>query len=234
MESRLETYKHIDNVRCFISVFIKKLLFRMKYHNVFELDCIYNSLVFIIDELLFRAQNHDKSKLEEPEVGYFNKYMPKLKSLTFGTDEYFECLKELKPALDHHYNSNRHHPEAHDNGLDDMNLIDLIEMYCDWEAAVLRHDDGDIRKSLKFNSKRFNMSQQLVKVFENTIDFFEFKDQYSFKKISESAIEDLTLIGLIELFCSGVFFREIKMSSQMKKIFKNTEIFLSRRRRENG
>lgn len=233
MESRLETYKHINNVCSFMAIIIKDLLFRMKYRNAFELDVTYNNMVFIIDEMLTRSQGHDKSKLESPEVTYFDKFTPKLKSLTYGTDEYFECLKSLKPALDHHYKNNRHHPEFFDNGIEDMNLIDLIEMYCDWEAAVLRHDTGDIKKSLQFNSKRFKMSPQLIRVFENTIQYFKSKDQYSFKKYSEP-IEHLTLIDLIELFCSKFFFNKSKMSIQIEKIFDNTEKFLNQRRRENG
>ena len=31
--------------------------------------------------------------------------------LTYGSDEYKACLTEMKPALDHHYAANRHHPE---------------------------------------------------------------------------------------------------------------------------
>jgi hypothetical protein len=37
----------------------------------------------------------------------------------------------MAPALKHHYENNRHHPEHFKNNIDDMNLIDLIEMLCD-------------------------------------------------------------------------------------------------------
>lgn len=54
-----------------------------------------------------------------------------------------------------------------------MNLIDLIEMLCDWKAATMRHTDGDIRKSLEINKGRFQISYQLQRILENTIPLLE-------------------------------------------------------------
>jgi hypothetical protein len=51
-----------------------------------------------------------------------------------------------------------------------MNLIDLVEMLCDWKAASERHNDGNIRKSIEINASRFTISPQLVKILENTAD----------------------------------------------------------------
>ena len=51
-----------------------------------------------------------------------------------------------------------------------MNLIDLIEMLCDWKAATLRHEDGDIIKSIEINSKRFDYGGLLKQIFLNTIN----------------------------------------------------------------
>jgi hypothetical protein len=89
----------------------------------------------MINELSKRAVNHDKSKLESPEKEIFEEYTPKLKGTTYGSEEYKEFLKEMKPALDHHYANNRHHPEHFKNGVNDMNLFDLLEMAADWLAA---------------------------------------------------------------------------------------------------
>lgn len=130
----------------------------------------------VIKELLDRSEEHDQSKLEKPEVELFTEYTSKLAKCTYGSEEYQEFLKGLKPALDHHYAHNRHHPEHFKKGIDDMNLIDIIEMLCDWKAASERHDDGNIRKSIEINADRFNMSPQLVKVFENTADLL-FKEK---------------------------------------------------------
>jgi hypothetical protein len=128
----------------------------------------------VIKRFKVRIANHDSSKLEEPEFATFVEFTAKLKGSTYGSDEYNQFLKDMKPALDHHYASNSHHPEHYENGIDGMNLLDLVEMMCDWKAATMRHDDGDIRKSLEINKERFNLSPQLYSILKNTIDHLEF------------------------------------------------------------
>lgn len=126
----------------------------------------------IIIHLLKRIELHDASKIEDPaEKELFDEYTPKLKSVTYGSKEYKDFLEALKPALEHHYSNHRHHPEHFENGVDDMNLIDLIEMLMDWKAASERHNDGNIRKSLELNAKRFKMNTKLIKILENTVNY---------------------------------------------------------------
>ncbi|MGG3890326.1 DUF5662 family protein [Metabacillus fastidiosus] len=128
---------------------------------------------FMIDsakELLDRAIEHDKSKLETPELEIFTKYTPKLKNSTYGSEEYKGFLNEMQVALKHHYAKNSHHPEHYSNGMNGMDLFDLIEMFCDWKAVVMRHDDGDINKSLEINKGRFNIDEQLYQILKNTIE----------------------------------------------------------------
>lgn len=116
-----------------------------------------------------RALNHDKSKLEQPELDIFVEYTPKLANTTYGSDEYKEHLKGMQVGLKHHYENNSHHPEYWENGIDDMSLLDIIEMLADWKAASERHGDGDMIMSLNINTKRFNISEQLHKILLNTI-----------------------------------------------------------------
>jgi hypothetical protein len=122
----------------------------------------------VTEELLYRAAKHDLSKCLPPEMDIFAEYTPKLAKLTYGSEEYKECLAAMKPALDHHYSQNRHHPEFFENGVDGMNLVDLLEMLCDWIAATKRHDDGDVMKSLEINKNRFGLSDQLYNILVNT------------------------------------------------------------------
>jgi hypothetical protein len=119
--------------------------------------------------LLNRAREHDQSKLSDPELSTFVEMTPKLAASTYGSDEYKKFLAEMKPTLDHHYAKNSHHPEHHKDGINDMTIIDLIEMLCDWKAATMRHNDGNIRKSIEINAKRFNIDSQLTKILENTV-----------------------------------------------------------------
>lgn len=122
-------------------------------------------------ELLRRANVHDNSKLEEPEKYGFDKYTPKLKALTYGSDAYKESLKGLGESLSHHYKNNSHHPEYYENGIDGMNLFDVIEMLIDWKAATERHRDGNIMKSIEINKDRFKISDQLRAIIENTLKY---------------------------------------------------------------
>ena len=127
-------------------------------------------LYLMAKELLERAENHDASKLAEPERATFLEFTPKLKETTYGSDEYKKYLKQMQVALDHHYAKNSHHPEHFENGIDGMTLIDLFELLADWKSATKRHDDGDIMKSIEQNTERFNLSPQLVSILKNTVN----------------------------------------------------------------
>ena len=141
------------------------------YDTMRHIERVRNLLNSCATELLLRGQKHDQTKLDSPEVELFTELTPKLGTCTYGSEEYKSFLEKLKPALDHHYAHNRHHPEHFKNGISDMNLLDLMEMLCDWKAASERHNDGNIRKSIEINANRFNISPQLVKIMENTADF---------------------------------------------------------------
>ena len=120
-------------------------------------------------KLLERTWTHDKSKLESPEAETFEIMTDKLKGSTYGTPEYHQMLTDMKPALDHHYSVNSHHPEHFTNGIKGMTLVDIVEMLMDWKAATLRHADGDILKSIELNQKRFAYSDDLKEIFKNTV-----------------------------------------------------------------
>lgn len=125
-------------------------------------------------ELIRRGNAHDNSKLESPEKELFDEYTPKLKHCTYGSYEYKSFLKGLKVALDHHYENNSHHPEHYEEGINGMNLFDVIEMFFDWKAAGERHEDGCIYKSIEHNKDRFKMSNQLVDLFNNTAKYLKY------------------------------------------------------------
>ena len=130
----------------------------------------------LILRLTERAAKHDNSKFSDVESELFIEYTPKLKKSTYGSEEYNQFLKGLKPALEHHYACNSHHPEHFSNGIKDMSLIDLVEMICDWYAATERHEDGNIFRSIEINQKRFGYSDELKSILINTI-IREFPDK---------------------------------------------------------
>lgn len=147
MDSRPATREHIEQVQGF--------------------------LMRVTRDLFNRADRHDQSKLASPEVDIFDEFTPKLAGSTYGTPEYFDFLAAMKPALDHHYAANDHHPEHFAGGIGDMSLVQMIEMLCDWKAATLRHANGDIRLSIEQNQKRFGYSDEVKRLLLNTLPLIE-------------------------------------------------------------
>ena len=146
-ECQVDTIKHIEKVRKYIKLFM--------------------------DKLAIRGVEHDRLKLESPEVEIFTEYTPKLAQSTYGSEEYNEFLKEMNIALQHHYANYRHHPEHFTKGINDMNLVDIVEMLCDWKAASERHNDGNLLKSIEINAQRFGYDDQLKQIFINTAKMFD-------------------------------------------------------------
>lgn len=136
------------------------------WQHIYEVQKLVQKVGILLHK---RMLTHDQSKLSDPEVELFTEMTPKLKTAEYGGDAYKQFLVDLKPALDNHYASNSHHPEHYPNGIDGMNLIDIMEMLCDWMASVKRSPNGNIMKSFEINEKRFGMSPQLVQIMKNTI-----------------------------------------------------------------
>jgi hypothetical protein len=128
-------------------------------------------------DLIDRAHRHDQSKLEEPELAVFDEYTPKLRGSTYGSDEYSTFLDGMGEGLRHHYATNDHHPEHFPGGVQDMNLVQVIEMLADWKAATLRHKDGSLQRSIIQNADRFGYGKEFMGLLLNTASYFGWLDQ---------------------------------------------------------
>lgn len=124
-----------------------------------------DKLFKVCDELDRRAGVHDLSKLYSPEKEIFDEWTPKLQEYIFGSDEYKNALKEMGEGLKHHYEVNRHHPEHFKNGIDDMNLIDLLEMLCDWMTVA---EKKNVPINWEYLGDRFDMSDKFINLLKNT------------------------------------------------------------------
>jgi len=151
-DSRNDTLRHIDKVR--------EYLMRM------------------FAEISSRGIMHDASKLEDPEKSIFDGVTPLLRDLDYGTEEYEAVLNDMGPALEHHYDHNRHHPEHFRDGVSGMTLVDLVEMFCDWCAATHRHETGNIGASIEHNAKRFAFDDVLRRIFRNTAQQYKMGNRY--------------------------------------------------------
>lgn len=145
----------------------------MDYNLMLNIQNHVNTIQLIIGEKIIpilrkRALYHDRSKYENPEKSTYDKYIPLLKNTKYGSDEYNKIKDKMyQEGLSHHYKENRHHPEYFENGVNDMNLIDVIEMVCDWYATSLS-SDTDFENCLKINYERFGIDEQLAKIIFNT------------------------------------------------------------------
>ena len=124
----------------------------------------------VVSNFLLRAEVHDKSSLEDPEKSFYDKWRPILSSMQYNSPEYLEAIEQLRPAIQHHYDNNSHHPEHYPNGIDGMSLFDVMEMLIDWKAAIDRKgSDAKVLTNFEETCKRFSISPQLASVIKNTV-----------------------------------------------------------------
>ena len=141
-------------------------------------ESVARNIFVLVNALQDRAVTHDRSKLLPPEKATFDAF-PRDAVPPVGTTAYEKQREALGAALAHHYAVNRHHPEFHANGLNDMTLVDIIEMYCDWMARIQQRQPKNpdaASDSFTYCQQRFGVSEQLHQVFLNTFDTY-FKTQ---------------------------------------------------------
>ena len=136
-------------------------------------DRIKLNITKCLKELTDRMNTHDDSKYSAEEFKLYDTYGKLLHDCEYGSDEYNEYKKKLGPALDHHFSVNRHHPEHFEGGIKDMNLIDLLEMVCDWISA---QDENPNLDGFIYNKDKFSISDQLYQVLLNTGEFILSQD----------------------------------------------------------
>lgn len=149
-----------------------------RFKTLRHIEAVRNHLNLCIRELIARGEQHDQSKLQSPEREMFDEFTEKLRGSTYGSEEYKGFLKDMAEPLAHHYANNRHHPEHFKNGIKDMTLIDILEMLCDWKSSSMRHNDGNILKSIEINQKRFEYSEDLRRILENTAHWIDSQTVY--------------------------------------------------------
>lgn len=107
-------------------------------------------------EMIRRSSAHDKSKFDPIELEPLARMQAVIDTegpAQFGTDEYKRRTDMLGPMITNHRHNNSHHPEFYEfeyggdclNGINGMNLFDLVEMFFDWKAASERGEDVCMR-----------------------------------------------------------------------------------------
>lgn len=114
------------------------------------------------------CESHDDSKFNLDELREAVRNSNKLKGLTYGSPEFEDKLQEIIDEGVLHYERNSHHIEGNTNGVSDMDLIDLLVALCDWISACENYG-GSIYESISIAQRRFNMSDEVVNLLNNTI-----------------------------------------------------------------
>lgn len=122
----------------------------------------------MVSALFTRAVEHDASKFSSAEFPHYATALPRFERVEYGSEEYIAICRSIKPALRHHVTTNRHHPEYFPNGVNDMTLIDVVEMVCDWIAASQRGGGGPLRLDLQ--RARFGIDDQLFDIICRTVE----------------------------------------------------------------
>lgn len=137
-----------------------------KHRNI-----VSNLINLLIMELHKKAETHDQSKLESPEAEIFAYYPDFIEKSNYMSEEYKSLLKEYNSGIEHHFQNNSHHPEHFKNGINDMNLIEIIEMLCNWKANL--KDGENIEDMIKKYKKIYRISNELTNILLNTVKLLD-------------------------------------------------------------
>lgn len=130
---------------------LKTLVFTL-YHQ----RLVQQLMIKISQEIEKRAFSHDNSKLNTEFPGLVNiNYIAREQG--FGSEDYQESLKS--EMVQHHWKVNDHHPEHFEKGISEMDLVQIIEMVCDWRAVSIQKN-LNFHDMLQEQKKRFNPSEK--------------------------------------------------------------------------
>lgn len=127
------------------------------------------SLGDMMRDLLKRAETHDNSKYSHEERDIYEQVVPQFQGVKYGTPEYEAVKTKLGPALNHHYQHNDHHPEHFENGVANMDAMQLNECIADIYAAIRRNPNMHLIESLEAWRNRYKIEPQLYSIILNTI-----------------------------------------------------------------
>ena len=143
---------------------------KLREHN----RSVGQQVIQVCNQLIDRALIHDDSIFTDEDLKLVIQEKKELMDLVAqgysrNSPQQQNHRKKWKPLLgEKHYSLNRHHIQYHDGGINGMNLIDLIEMLCDWYVAT-KENNRDIDKSIRENVQEHKIDSQLSRILKNTV-----------------------------------------------------------------
>ena len=129
---------------------------------------VQDKLSTVARELISRGRHHDNSTLGSPELEIYHRHFNEYRMYKFGDPRRDEVMNHMAEAIGHHFQYNDHHPEHFDNGINDMNLIQLMQ----FTAAIMswsEQEQVDIFELLPIIRDKCGMSDQVYQLIQNTI-----------------------------------------------------------------
>ncbi len=190
--------------------------------TVAHINRVQDLLNLAAEKLQYRGRVHDASKLEEPEKSAFDRLKAlSLSGMAYGSEEYRACLRAEKPAIEHHYKANSHHPEYYP-AVDNTPLSSMLRATADAQeerakAANPAHDSEAV--ALLFQTaKRIRSSADEMESSVNNMSLFDVLEMLLDWK---AATERMKEGG--DIRASLVINRErFKLSPQLESILANT------------
>lgn len=118
-------------------------------------------LLRFVQQLQYRAEVHDISKLSLEEFQGFIEINRIAREHPYGSEEYKNSLKGNQ-VIKLHFSRNSHHPEFYKDGIYEMSIFDFIEMTIDWLAAAQTYGQTSFEESLPIQAKRFNLQEKHI------------------------------------------------------------------------
>ena len=186
-DSTQDTLEHIRKVQARLQVCIHELTIRAAHHDESKLQepekAGFDQITEQLRDLAYGSPEYKAAlQANKPTIDHHyahNSHHPEHWPTPEGKD-----IKQLKrdirhledtgldpadPEYDHIRFRLRADLVAMESRVNNMSLLDIIEMLCDWKASSERTKQGSIAASLVHNKQRFGISDQLASILENTV-----------------------------------------------------------------
>ena len=160
-----------------------------------HINQVKSKMQFLASVFATRGTSHDSSKLIEPEYSGWLA-MDQEPRYPYGSEKYYDKINRYKEVLEHHYSLNSHHPEHFENPSTQMDLVDLIEMLCDWFSYSNNISWLEGYNTINSQCARFGLNDTIRYLLLNTFRNFlvqSFKLDNSIWADSEKAVADIIL-----------------------------------------
>ncbi len=171
-----------------------------------------------------RAIVHDASKLEEPEKSAFDRLKAlSLSGMAYGSEEYRACLRAERPAIQHHYAHNSHHPEFFPP-VENTPLSSMLRACAEAQeeqataAKVGSAEDSEAVKLLFQTAKRIRASADEMEASVNGMSLFDVLEMLMDWKAATERMKDGGDIHASLIHNTDRF----KLSPQLAAILANT------------